>query len=69
VAVTELAQAWERVDWYEWRWAVAEEYHKAQKTGCQVEGPQFTTVQALQPTLGVLSVVAWLLLRLKWRSR
>jgi hypothetical protein len=69
VPVTELAQAWERVDWYEWRWPVAEEYHKAQKTGCQVEGPQFTTVQALQPTIGVLSVVAWLLLRLKWLSR
>jgi Transposase DNA-binding len=69
VPVRSLEQAWERVDWYEWRWPVAEEYHKAQKTGGAVEGPQFTTVQALRPTIGVLSVVAWLRLRLQWLSR
>ena len=69
VPVGSLAAAWERVDWYQWRWPVAEEYHKAQKSGCQVEGPQFTPVAALRPTIGVLSVVAWLLLRLRWLSR
>jgi len=69
VPVGSLAGAWERVDWYEWRWPAAEDYHKAQKTGCRVEGPQFTTVGALRPTVGVLSVVAWLLLRLRWLSR
>jgi hypothetical protein len=69
VPVASLEQAWQRVDWYARRWPVAEEYHKAQKAGCQVEGPQFTTAQALRPTIGVLSVVAWLLLRLRWLSR
>ncbi len=67
--VVALAAAWQRVDWYQWRWPVAEEFHKAQKTGGQVEGPQFTTTQALRPTIGVLSVVAWRLLRLRWLSR
>jgi hypothetical protein len=69
VAVVSPASAWERVGWYERRWPTAEEYHKAQKTGCAVEGPQFTTGQAMEPRIGVLSVVAWLLLRLRWASR
>jgi hypothetical protein len=69
VAVAEVAGAWERVDWYEWRWPALEEYHKAQKTGCTIEGPQFTTVAALAPMIGVLSVVAWLLMYLRWAGR
>jgi hypothetical protein len=36
------------LNWYECRWVV-EEYHKAQKTGCDIEGPPFETVAALQP--------------------
>lgn len=62
------AQAWERVDWYECR-PVIEEYHKAQKTGCGIELPQFTTRKALQVTIGMLSVVAVVLLRLRDLSR
>src|SRR3954451_11199308 len=33
VPVTDAASAWERLEWYRWRWVV-EEYHKALKTGC-----------------------------------
>jgi Transposase DNA-binding len=69
VPVESLAAAWERVDWYEWRWPTAEEFHKAQKTGCAIEGPQFTTAGAMRPMVGLLSAVAWLLLRLRWASR
>ena len=36
VAVNDLADAWERVAWYECRWII-EEYHKAMKTGCDIE--------------------------------
>lgn len=68
VAVTTVADAWERVDWYLCRWVV-EEYHKAQKTGCQIEGPQFTTAEALQPMIALLSVVALVLLNLRDLSR
>jgi len=68
VAVATVAEAWERVDWYTCRWII-EEYHKAQKTGCDIEGPQFETVAALQPMIALLSVVAVSLLDLRDRSR
>jgi hypothetical protein len=61
-------QALERVGWYEKR-PVIEEYHKAQKTGCAMESPQFTTRHALEVTVAVLSVVAVQLLRLRDLSR
>jgi hypothetical protein len=60
--------AWEVASWYECRWLV-EEFHKAQKTGCNVEDVQFTTVAALQPTIALLSVVATTLLNLRSLSR
>jgi hypothetical protein len=68
VAVDTVADAWERVEWYVGRWQV-EEFHKAQKTGCDIESPQFTTAQALQPTIALLSVVAVSLLDLRTQSR
>lgn len=61
-------QAFERVDWYGCR-PIIEEYHKAQKTGCGIELPQFTTLKAMQVTMALLSVVAVQLLRLRDLSR
>jgi hypothetical protein len=61
-------QAWERVDWYACR-PIIEEYHKAQKTGCGMERPQFTTRKALEVTIAMLSVVAVQLLRLRDLAR
>lgn len=58
----------ERVGWYEKR-PVIEEFHKAQKTGCGMELPQFTTRKALEVAAGMLSVVAVQLLRLRDLSR
>lgn len=69
VVVESPVAAWERVTWYEHRWPVAEEFHKGQKTGCDVTGPQFQTTAALTPMIGVLSVVAWLLMYLRWLGR
>lgn len=61
VPVTNMADAWERVDWYAGRWTI-EEYHKGMKTGCNVETLQFTSEEALRPAIAVLSVVTlWLL--------
>lgn len=68
VAVESTSDAWERVDWYCVRWVI-EEYHKAQKTGCTIEDPQFTTVEALEPTIALLSVIAITLLNLRDMSR
>lgn len=68
VPVVTVADAWERSDWYACRWMV-EEYHKAKKTGCQVENLQFRTEAALQPMIALLSVVAVLLLNLRQAAR
>src|SRR5262249_12973601 len=54
--------------WYERRW-VAEEYHKAQKTGCRIEDMQFTTTDRLEPAIALLSVVAVTLLNLREARR
>jgi hypothetical protein len=68
VPVTNAADAWERAGWYESRWVI-EEYHKAQKTGCAIEDLQFTSAQALQPMIALLSVVAVTLLNLREAGR
>jgi transposase-like protein len=56
------------LQWYERRWVI-EDYHKAQKTGCAIEAPQFTKEERLQPVIALLSVVAVLLVNLRWQSR
>lgn len=66
--ITTLAQAWQTSSWYECRFVI-EEYHKAQKTGCQVEDLQFETAQALQPMIALLSVIAVQLLNLRQACR
>ena len=68
VPVETRADAWVRVEWYKCRWVV-EEYHKGQKTGCSIEDLQFTSMQALEPMIGLLSVVAVTLLKLRDASR
>jgi hypothetical protein len=60
--------AWDVVSWYECRWII-EEYHKAQKTGCGIENPQFNSSDRLHPMIALLSVVAISLLNLRDLSR
>lgn len=60
--------AWHVVGWYESRWTI-EEYHKAQKTGCQIEDMQFTTTGRLEPAIALLSIVAVTLLDLRDAGR
>jgi len=66
--VTSAEDAWQQCDWYSCRW-MEEEFHKAQKTGCQIEDLQFRTEQALQPMIALLSVVAVMLLNLRQAAR
>jgi hypothetical protein len=68
VSVESLAEARERVGWYAHRWII-EELHKAQKTGCGIELPQFTKLERLEPMIALLSVVAVELLRLRTAAR
>jgi len=66
--VANVTDAWQKSDWYACRWMI-EEYHKAQKTGCQIEDLQFRTQDALQPMIAMLSVVAVMLLNLRQAAR
>ncbi|HSQ57591.1 MAG TPA: IS4 family transposase [Gemmata sp.] len=66
--VQTFKDTWRVTGWYERRWVV-EEYHKAQKTGCRIEGMQFTTTDRLEPAIALLSVVAVTLLNLREASR
>ena len=66
--VRSYEDAWRVVSWYERRWII-EEYHKALKTGCQIEELQFTYAQRLQPAIALLSAVALTLLDLRDASR
>jgi hypothetical protein len=66
--VETLAEGWTISKYYECRFVV-EEYHKAQKTGCQIEDLQFATAQALTPMIALLSVVAVMLLNLRQAAR
>ncbi len=53
-------------NWYEWRWATMEEYHKVQKTGLGLEDLRFETKARLQAAISLLSVVAVRVLSLRW---
>jgi hypothetical protein len=64
VPVTNLEQAWERVQWYSWRWML-EDFHQVLKTGCQIENRQLRTVAALWRLLGILTPTALRLLCLR----
>src|SRR5665213_654882 len=68
VPVNSLEEAAERLDWYACR-PIVEEFHKAQKTGCGIENPQFTSKAALEPIIGILSVAAVMLLDLRHQAR
>jgi len=53
---------------YSLRWLV-EEFHKAEKTGCNVEMRRLEHVERLEPLIGLLSVLAVWLLMLKYAAR
>lgn len=64
-----LAQADTLVDIYTHRWRSCEDFHKCQKTGCQIEARQFDSVAALTNCISLLSLVAVRLLRLRHQSQ
>jgi hypothetical protein len=63
-----LEEAMAVIGYYEKRWII-EEWHKALKTGCRVEGRQLQTSEGLEALAGLLSVVAVRLLQLKEMGR
>jgi len=53
---------------YGLRWMI-EEFHKCEKTGCQVEMRRLEHIDRLEPLIGLLSVLAVWLLQLKFVAR
>lgn len=68
VPTTTLEDAWERVDWYGYRWLV-EDYHQCLKSGCRIEHRQLQTVDGLMRLLGLLSPLAVRLLQVRACAR
>jgi hypothetical protein len=66
--ITTLEDALRVLEWYRLRWIV-EEYHKAQKTGCNIEEFQFRSCERLEPAIALISVIALTLLRLRDAAR
>lgn len=66
--VDTLDQAWTAIGYYEARWLV-EEYHKAIKTGCATESRQLKAAGRLEAFVGLTSVLAIRLLKLKSDAR
>ena len=66
--VETFTQAWMVIEHYERRWLI-EEYHKALKTGCRVTNRQLKTAGRLEAMVGLMSVAAVRLLRLKSLAR
>ena len=68
VAVENLAQAQEQIDWYCQRWQI-EIYHKTLKSGCRIEASQLETAQRLTRLIALYSLIAWRLLWLTHLAR
>ena len=64
--ITTIDDALQAVSDYEWRWPVAEEYHKAEKSGLRIEGQRFETAAGLMAVLAIVAVVAVRLLQLRY---
>jgi hypothetical protein len=68
LAVTHIAEAIERLEWYAQRWII-EEYHKCLKSGCQIEKSQLRDGDSISRLLGFLGVIATRLLSLRCLAR
>jgi hypothetical protein len=68
LAVTSVAEALERLDWYCCRWGI-EVWHKVLKSGCKIETRQLETAERLQRCLALFGVIAWRVLYALMLSR
>jgi hypothetical protein len=66
--VRTFQDAWQIIEYYECRWLI-EEYHKALKTGCQVQSRLLQDSDRLETMVGLMSVTAVRLLQLKTVAR
>lgn len=62
--ITNFDEAWQVIEYYEKRWLI-EEFHKAIKTGCQLEARQYMQAHRLEAVAGITCVLAVRLLQMK----
>jgi hypothetical protein len=68
VAVANVEDARQRVQWYSGRWGI-EVYHRTLKSGCRIKDRQLGTADRLETCLGVDMVVAWRIYHLTMLGR
>lgn len=68
VPTLSIEDAVARINWYARRWII-EDFHKGQKTGCGIEQLQFDHIDRLEPMIALLSVVAVMLVNLRYAAR
>lgn len=68
IAITDRGMLEEVISWYEHRWLI-EEYHKCLKSGCRIESRQLRSGESLEALVGMTSIVAVELLRLRTMAR
>lgn len=61
-----VADVEQAVSDYEWRWPVAEEYHKVEKSGLKIESQRFESYEPLVAVLALMAVVAIRVLQLRY---
>ena len=66
--VTNLAEAYERTQWYSCRW-ICEDFHQCLKTGCQIERSQLDERTDLEALLGFAAPIALRLLQMRQAAR
>jgi len=65
-ALSRYADVERAVSDYEWRWPVAEEYHKVEKSGLKIESQRFESYGPLAAALAIIAVVAIGVLQLRY---
>jgi len=68
LAVTNLDQARQKIDWYTVRWGI-EIFHRTLKSGCRMEDRQLQNASRLENCLAIDMVVAWRILHLRHLHR
>lgn len=68
LAVKDLADATEKIEWYRLRWGI-ETWHKVMKSGCKVEDCRLEHGVRLQRYLALFSIIAVRLMRITYLAR
>jgi hypothetical protein len=61
LAVNNIQDAIERIEWYTCRWGI-EVFHKVLKSGCRIEMRQLNDAERLKRCLTLYSIIAWRIL-------